>query len=118
MAPRPRPLLRAPRRCRRARTGPVLASSPDELDPHRLGLATARRDRVALISAATEHLLGRIDAAVERANSKVLFNPMQSPAIVRSSNHVADDVHELHKVLGIESGREESEPRRWKEAAE
>lgn len=96
----------------------VLDASPDELDQHRLGLASARRDRLALISAATEHLMERIDAAVEKANSKVLFNPMQSPAVVKSSNQVAAGVHELHEVLGIESGRESSEARRWKEAAE
>ena len=51
------------------------------------------------------------------ANSKVLFNPKQSPAVVRSSNHVATEVHEFHELLGIESGHESSETRRWGEAA-
>ena len=51
------------------------------------------------------------------ANSKVLFNPKQSPAVVKSSNHVAAGVHEFHELLGIESGRESSEARRWREAA-
>ena len=51
------------------------------------------------------------------ANSKVLFNPKQSPAVVKSSNHVAAEVHEFHELLGIESGRESSEARRWREAA-
>ena len=95
----------------------VLDASPDELDRHRLGLKSARRDRLELISERTEHLLGRMNAAVGRANSKVLFNPKQSPAVVKSSNHVATDVHEFHELLGIESGRESSEARRWKEAA-
>lgn len=58
-----------------------------------------------------------MDTAVDRANSKVLFNPKQSPAVVRSSNQIAAGVHELHEVLGIESGRDSSEARRWKEAA-
>ena len=58
-----------------------------------------------------------MDAAVGRANSKVLFNPTQSPAVVQSSNHVATGVHEFHELLGIESGRESSEARRWREAA-
>ena len=95
----------------------VLDASPDELDRHRLGLKSARRDRLELISERTEHLLGRMNAAVGRANSKVLFNPKQSPAVVKSSNHVAAEVHEFHELLGIESGRESSEARRWSEAA-
>jgi hypothetical protein len=95
----------------------VLDASPDELDRHRLGLKSARADRLQLISERTERLLGRMDAAVGRANSKVLFNPKQSPAVVESSNHVAAGVHEFHELLGIESGRASSEARRWSEAA-
>ena len=95
----------------------VLDASRDELDRHRLGLKSARQDRLQLISERTDRLLGRMDAAVGRANSKVLFNPKQSPAVVRSSNNVAAGVHEFHELLGIESGRESSEARRWSEAA-
>ena len=36
----------------------VLDASPDELDRHRLGLKSARRDRLELISERTEYLLG------------------------------------------------------------
>ena len=57
-----------------------------------------------------------MSAAVDMANSKVLFNPRQSPAVVKSGNHVAAGVHEFHELLGIESGRESSEARRWSEA--
>lgn len=95
----------------------VLDASPDELDRHRLGLKSARQDRLQLISERTDRLLVRMDAAVSRANSKVLFNPKQSPAVVKSRNHVAAGVHEFHELLGIESGRESSEARRWSEAA-
>lgn len=95
----------------------VLDASPDELDRHRLGLKSARGDRLELISERTERLLGRMDAAVGMANSKVLFNPKQSPAVVTSSNHVARVVHKFHELLGIESGSEASEARRWREAA-
>ena len=94
----------------------VLDASPDELDRHRLGLKSARRDRLELISERTERLLARMNAAAGRANSKVLLNPKQSPAVVKSSNHVAE-VHDFHELLGIESGRESSEARRWREAA-
>lgn len=95
----------------------VLDASPEELDRHRLGLQSARRDRLELISGRTDHLLERMSAAVEKANSKVLFNPKQSPAVVTSRNHVAIEVHEFHDLLGIESGAESSDARRWKEAA-
>jgi len=95
----------------------VLDASPDELDRHRLGLKSARQDQLKLISERTDYLLSRMSAAVGMANSKVLFNPMQSPAVVKSSNHVAANVHELHQLLGIESGPESSDARRWTEAA-
>lgn len=95
----------------------VLDASPDELDRHRLGLRSARQDRLELISERTEALLGRMRAAVDVANSKVLFNPKQSPAVVRSSNQVVVEVHEFRELLGIESGHEEPETRRWSEAA-
>lgn len=95
----------------------VLDASPDELDRHRLGLNSARQDRLSLISERTESLLGRMNAAVAKANSKVLFNPKQSPAVVQSSNSVAADVQEFHALLGIESGGESSAAKRWREAA-
>lgn len=95
----------------------VLDASPDELDRHRLGLRSARQDRLELISARTERLLERMRAAVVVANSKVLFNPKQSPAVVRSSDHVSVEVHEFRELLGIESGHNSSETTRWSEAA-
>jgi len=95
----------------------VLDSSPDELDRHRLGLKAAREDRLELISERTERLLERMDAAASVANSKVLLNPMQSPAVIKSSNHVSVEIHEFHELLGIESGLASSEARRWKDAA-
>lgn len=95
----------------------VLDESPDELDRHRVGLTSARQDRLELIASKTDLILSRMDAAAELANAKVLFNPLQSPAVVRSSNQVASGVHEFHRLLGIESGLESSETRQWTEAA-
>lgn len=95
----------------------VLDASPDEIDPHRLGLKAARRDRLQLTSQTTERLLQRMEIAAGTANSKVLFNPIQSPAVVKASNRVAVDVHEFHRTLGIESGRESAEARPWADAA-
>jgi hypothetical protein len=95
----------------------VLEASPHELDSHRLGLRTARQNRLDLISRSTERLLNRMGAAADRANAKVLLHPTTSPAVVRSSNHVTAGVHDLHGRLGIESGRQSSEAKRWVEAA-
>jgi hypothetical protein len=95
----------------------VLDASPEELDGHRLGLRVARQNRLEHISLSTERLVARMDAAAGMANAKVLLNPIESPAVVRSSNHVAAGVHDFHGRLGIESGRQSSEARRWVDAA-
>jgi hypothetical protein len=95
----------------------VLDASPDELDKHRLGLKAAREDRLNLIADRTAYLLARMNAAVTKANSKVLFNPKQSPAVVESSNTVTTEVHQFHELLGIASGGESSDAKRWREAA-
>ncbi|MEV4867137.1 hypothetical protein [Streptomyces ossamyceticus] len=95
----------------------VLDAHPDQLDQHRLGLRAARQNRLDLISRSTERLVARMNAAAEAANSKVLLHPTKSPVVVQSSNHVVTGVHDFHARLGIESGRQSSETRRWVEAA-
>ncbi|MFC0030133.1 hypothetical protein ACFFMM_11440 [Micromonospora chaiyaphumensis] len=95
----------------------VLDASPGELDGHRLGLRAARQNRLELISRCTERLLARMAAAAGRANAKVLLNPLDSPAVVKSSNHVSTAIVEFHGRLGIEGDRQSSEARRWTEAA-
>ena len=95
----------------------VMDADPDELDRHRMGLRAARRNRLDAISSRTAELLERMSSAADRANSKVLFNPMQSPAIVRSSNQVAVDVHEFRELIGVESAAQSSSTRAWREAA-
>ncbi|MES9540446.1 hypothetical protein [Actinomadura sp. NPDC000600] len=95
----------------------VLDASPEELDGHRLGLKAARQHRLEHISRCTEHLVARMNAAAGAANAKVLLHPTKSPAVVQSSNHVATSVHDFQGRLGIESGRQSSEARRWVAAA-
>ena len=95
----------------------VLDSSPEELDQHRLALRTARRNRRDLISRSTLQLIDRMDAAAGVANAKVLLHPASSRTVVHSSNQVAGTVSEFHDRLGIESGRELLEARRWVDAA-
>ncbi|MFJ8861284.1 hypothetical protein ACIRD8_22995 [Streptomyces sp. NPDC102451] len=95
----------------------VLDASPEELNGHRLGLKAARQDRLELILRTTERLLARMDAVADTANTKVLLHPAKSPAVVRSSNHVATSVCDFHMLLGIEAGGQSSEARRWAHAA-
>jgi len=96
----------------------VLDSSSDELDRHRMGLRAARQNRLDLISRSTERLIVRMNDAAGRANAKVLFHPAKSPAVVHASNQVASEVHDFHGRLGIKSGRQSSDARRWVDAAE
>ncbi|WP_416963783.1 hypothetical protein [Streptomyces sp. Agncl-13] len=95
----------------------VLDASPEELNGHRLGLKAARQARLDHISRSTGLLVARMHTAAGTANAKVLLHPTKSPAVVQSSNHVAIVVHDFHGRLGIESGRQSSEARRWMHAA-
>jgi hypothetical protein len=58
-----------------------------------------------------------MDAAAGTANAKVLLNPIQSPAVVRSRERVAFAVGGFHESLGIESGGHLLEARAWTSAA-
>ncbi len=95
----------------------VLEASPGELDRHRVGLKAARRERLELIARSTERLMARLDAAAGTANTRVLFHPTTSPAVVQSSNHVALAVTDLRGRLGIEPDRQPVDARRWADAA-
>ena len=95
----------------------VLDASPDELDSHRLGLTTARQNRLELIGRSTARLLTRLDETVRKANSKVLLNPFDSPTAVKSSNQITTGVLDFRGRLGIESGHEAKDAKRWGQAA-
>ncbi len=95
----------------------VLDASPDELDSHRLGLATARQNRLELMGRSTARLIIQMDEIVRKANAKVLFNPFASPAAVRSSNLVAKSLVDFRGRLGIDSGHESGDARGWGQAA-
>lgn len=95
----------------------VMESAPEDLAGHRLGLQRSRQDRLDKIARTTTQLVTRIQAAAERANSRVLFNPIQSPGVVRASTNVTESVNELHERLGIGSAEHSIETRRWAVAA-
>src|SRR5690349_24071348 len=83
----------------------------------RLGLKASRQKRLDNISRSTERLMARMDAAAGTANTKVLLHPATSPAVVQSREHVASVVADFHGRLGIESGRQSLEAKRWVDAA-
>ncbi len=95
----------------------VLEVAPDDLDGHRLGLRAVRQKRLETISQCTADLVTRMDAAAGTANLKVLLNPIQSPAIVRSREHVAVAIADFRESLGIEFGGESVEAKAWTAAA-
>ncbi|MFG3040905.1 hypothetical protein ACGFYZ_28795 [Streptomyces sp. NPDC048330] len=95
----------------------VLKADPDELDRHRLGLRTARQNRLDLISRCTERLMARMAAAAGTANTKVLMHPTASREVVHAGKQVEADIVDFHGRLGIERDRRSLEARRWKDAA-
>lgn len=95
----------------------VLDAAPDDLDGHRLGLKASRQKRLETISRSTERLMARMDAAAGTANAKVLLHPTTSPAVVQSREQVASVVADFHGRLGIESGPQSLEAKRWADAA-
>ena len=95
----------------------VLDAAPEELDGHRLGLRAARQKRLDTILRTTESLMARMDSAASTANAKVMLHPTASPAVVQSREYVAVAVGDFHGRLGIDSGRESLEARRWAHAA-
>jgi hypothetical protein len=95
----------------------VLNASHDELESHRVGLSMARQNRLELIGRSTARLLAQMDETVQRANSKVLFNPFDSPTAVKSSNQVAIGVLGFRERLGIASGPAPKDAKRWGQAA-
>jgi len=95
----------------------VLDAAPGDLDGHRLGLKASRQKRLDTISRSTQRLMARMDAAAGTANTKVLLHPTASPAVVQSREHVAGVVDDFHGRLGIESGQQSLEAKRWIDAA-
>lgn len=95
----------------------VIDASPEELDRHRVGLDTARQQRLELIARITVRLLTQMDETVRKANLKVLLNPFDSPTAVRACNLVTAEVLNFREHLGLDSSRDATSARRWGQAA-
>lgn len=55
--------------------------------------------------------------AARRADAKVLLNPVDSPAIVKSRNRVVASIDEFHELLGLDFGLPVWRARQWADAA-
>lgn len=95
----------------------VLDAAPDDLDRHRVALRAARQQRLEQITRATDQLVQRMVAASEIANAKVLLHPGAARTVVGSTQHVAGEIVEFHRRLGIDAASLSIEARRWLRAA-
>ncbi|WP_146081956.1 hypothetical protein [Pseudoclavibacter sp. Z016] len=95
----------------------ALESSVADLESHRVGVLTARRDRLIHISQTTTVLLQRMQITADMANGRVLLNPFAAVNVVRLSSGVAGAVADFHDRLEIEDDERSLEARRWLDAA-
>lgn len=96
----------------------ALDDPPEAFEAKRRGLEANRQDRLDSISQATEPLLIRMDAAVNRANARIFWTREKSMALIESGNGLASGVNEFHATLGIDSDPRSWEPRQLAAAAE
>lgn len=95
----------------------VMDTNPSDLDQHRIGLQVAREKRLKAISVALESMLDRVTESVDRANTKVLFNPIQTPKTVESCRTIAISIIEVSAIFGVTTPEQSADARRWVDAA-
>lgn len=84
----------------------VLATAPENLDGHRLGLAEAHRQRREAILVRTSRLMEQMDAAGGTANANIRLHARTARSIIDSLNATSMTIDEFHEPLGIETARE------------
>lgn len=94
----------------------VLDESPGELDPHRVGLATARQERRGLIVANAKELMGRLDAAAGATDSRKVLHAPGARAVVDAINRVGLAIDQFATALGVAFDRDQLEGTRWVDA--
>ena len=94
----------------------VLASAPENLEGHRLGVAEARQNRRAAVLERTSRLMQRMDVAGNIADANTLLHARAARCVIDSLNATAEIVGDFHAPLGIEASRDALRPTRWREA--
>jgi hypothetical protein len=94
----------------------VLATAPEKLDGHRLGVAEAREKRRADVLGKTTRLMEQMDAAGETMNVQILLHARAARSVIDVLNGTAVVVEDFHAPLGIESSRKALSAIRWRAA--
>jgi hypothetical protein len=94
----------------------VLATAPEKLDGHRLGVAESRKARQARVLERTKRLMEQMDAAGGIASANILLHARAARSIIGSLNATAMIVEEFHAPLGIEANRDALGAMSWVEA--
>lgn len=94
----------------------VLATAPEALDGHRLGVAEARQQRRTSVLEQTERLMEHMDAAGGIAKGNILLHARAARSVVDSLNSTAALIDDFQAPLGIESSRQVLGTIRWREA--
>jgi hypothetical protein len=94
----------------------VLATAPQNLEGHRLGVSAARDKRRASLLDRTRRLMSRLDAAGGIANSNILLHSRTARSVIDSLNATAEIVNEFHVPLGIEAAPSSRDVIPWRTA--
>ena len=94
----------------------VLATVPENIEGHRLGVAEARQKRRVGVLESTKRLMEQMDAAGGIANANILLHARAARSVIDSLNSTAAIVDDFHAPLGIESSRDALSAPRWREA--
>jgi len=94
----------------------VLATAPENLDGHRLGIWTALERRRTVVLDVTAGLIDQMDAAGAIVNGNVLVHAGAARLVINGLNSAAEILEEFHAPLGIESSRSALVPTPWREA--
>jgi hypothetical protein len=94
----------------------VLATNPERLEGHRLGVADARERRRAAVLARTQTLMERMDAAGNNVNANILLHLPAARSVVDSLNATGAIVDDFHLPFGIDANRVALRQMPWREA--
>ena len=94
----------------------VLATAPQTLEGHRLGLEEAREKRNTSVFERTKRLIEQMDAAGGIANENTVLHARAVRSVIASLNSTAAIVDEFHAPLGIEPRRNALSATSWREA--
>ena len=94
----------------------VLATAPENVEGHRLGVADARDRRRASVLENTTRLMAQMDAAGGIANENILLHARAARSVIDSLNSTAATLDDFHTPLGIESTRDALSATPWREA--